>query len=75
MGVWLWGRFRLRHGQWSVFPQAAQGLPVPAAGHGGVRDVVRRHGVLRDAQAVAEDRGHGAQVPAAPGVPVGAAPR
>lgn len=68
-------RVRVRHGERGVLPQAAQDLPVPAAGHRGVRDVVRRHVVLRDAQAAAEDRVHGAQVPAAPGVPVGAAPR
>lgn len=70
-----WGGVRVQHGKRGVLPQAAQDLPVPAAAHRGLRDVVRRHGVLRDAQATQEDRGHGSEVPAAPGVSVGAAPR
>lgn len=70
-----WGGVRVQHGKRGVLPQAAPDLPVPAAAHRGLRDVLRRHDVLRDAQAAQEDRGHGSEVPAAPGVSVGAAPR
>lgn len=66
---------RVQHGKRGVLPAAAEDLPVSPAGYRGLWDVVRGDDILRDAQAAGEDRGDGGEVPAAPGVSVGAAPR
>lgn len=68
------GGLRL-HGKRDVLPQAAEDLPGPAAGHRGLRDDVRRDGVLWDPQTAEENRGDGPEVSAAPGVSLGSAPR
>lgn len=66
---------RVQHGKRGVLPEAAEDLPVPAAAHGGVRDAVRGDDLVRDAQTAQEDGGDGTQVPAAPRVALGSAPR
>lgn len=58
-----------------MLPEAAEDLPVSAGAHRGLRRLLRGDDVLRDAQTAEEDRGDGAEVPAAPGVAVRAAPR
>lgn len=58
-----------------MLPETATDLPVLAAAHGGLWDDVRRDDVVRDAQTAEEDGGDGTEVPAAPGVSVGSAPR
>lgn len=69
------GGLPVQHGKRGVLQEAAEDLPGSPAAHRGLRDVLWRDDVLRDAQTAAEDGGDGAEVPAAPGVPVSAAPR
>jgi hypothetical protein len=53
-----------------VLPKTEADLPDTAAADRGVRLSLRRDAPLRAADAAAESRGGGAQVPAAPGVPL-----
>lgn len=58
-----------------MLAEATEDFPGSPASHRGLRNDVRRHGVLRDEQGVEEDTSHGNEVPAAPRVSVGSAPR
>ena len=69
------GGVRAEHGERGVLQETAEDFPVSPADHRGVRDDLRGHDVLRDAQAAQKNRGDGAQVPTTPGVALGAAAR
>lgn len=60
---------RRDYGKRDVLPKAEADLSDAAAANRGIRLSLWRDALLRAADAAAESRGGGAQVPAAPGVP------